>query len=76
MVQVSKQSFKGGLCSEWNAFSRAAGARRARSEKFSRQCFLFGEAVPTSHHPQNSVHKHESSFAQNIYYNIDINIFL
>ena len=34
MVQVSKQSFLGGLCSEQNAFSRAAGVRCARSEIF------------------------------------------
>ena len=31
MVQASKQSFWGGLCSERNAFLRAAGTRRARS---------------------------------------------
>ena len=72
MVQVSKQSFLGGLCSDRNTFSRAAGARRARSEKFSRQCFLFAEAVPTSYRTQNSVHKQQSSSGHYIYYNIDI----
>ena len=34
MVQISKQSFLGGLCSEHNAFSRGAGVRCARSKNF------------------------------------------
>ena len=72
MAQVSKQSFLGGLCSDRNTFSRAAGARRARSEKFSRQCFLFAKTVPTSYRTPASVHGVPNSSERYTYYNIDL----
>ena len=40
MVQVSRQSFLGGICSDWNTFSRIAGAVRVRSGIFFMNQFI------------------------------------
>ena len=49
MVQASKQSMLGTLCSDGNTFSHPVGARRARGEIFFCHCILFAEAFPTSY---------------------------
>ena len=56
MVQASKQSSWGGLCSGRNTFWRAAGARCARSEIFFHHWFLFIKTVPTTYRTAKSVH--------------------
>ena len=50
MHQVSKQSFLGRLCSERNAFSRAAGAPGARSGIFFHGSISFVKTVPMRYH--------------------------
>ena len=45
MMQVSKQAFLGGLCSEWNMFLRAVGARCARSVNFFHELISFAKMV-------------------------------
>ena len=72
MVQVSKPSFLGGLCSDRNTFSRAAGARRARSENFPRIYQFYAKTVPTSYRTSKSVHRHPKLAPQNAYYYIDL----
>ena len=42
---VSKQAFLGGLCSEWNMFLRAVGARCARSVNFFHELISFAKMV-------------------------------
>ena len=49
MVQISKQSFWGRLCSERNPFSRAAGARRANFK------FFFSDSLMSSQMLSNDV---------------------
>ena len=57
MVQASKLSFWGGLCSGRNTFSRAAGARRANFNfffqilKFAHKCYLTRYYTPACGRP-------------------------
>ena len=56
MVWSSKQSILGGLCSEQNAFSRAAGAQGARSGIFFHGSISFAKTVPTSYRTPAYIH--------------------
>ena len=50
MYQISKQSFLGGLCSKWNTFSRAAGARRANFKFFLQILKFTPDCYPTMYY--------------------------
>ena len=71
MVQVSKLSFEGGLCSDWNAFSRATGVRRVRSDSLPWYGHFYSKTVPTSYRTPKSVQNPPRTPVHYIYYYID-----
>ena len=72
MVQMSKMSFWGLLCSNQNTFSRTAGVRRARACERPSCVHMGGEAVPMSYRTPNLDHDHPRSDVRYIYYYIDV----